>query len=390
LRSHSQPKPRRNLRSRYANMMGSIHPRSNRPGSSDSARSAARRTRSSSTTSRLSFTNPTAPYQDSDQGRLGSGFSILKPEVPRSQIPQAAFPKILALPPWLQDTITELDGSHPLRAVFPTLHDASDTGALNHPLENSPDSPITRHAHHNDANWAFRFPPTPRIHPSRPRQPDSDTSSDGPQPASTYQPLHHNNSLLHLRSVSPTNTPFVGAVSQPEGVFPAAANSDSSSSAPTNVANTTHIPGLNTTPLSASPLNCHPPHLISPAPRPNAEYDGIFRCNLLRPDSATALPPSQPFIFERPTQVYFDSPIEDPINSDPWEPEDHDPFKLDPEECKNLNFKWAPFDLQTGIRGEPTAGEPEISARSPGADEEVLVSDGSSYDLAYPCSLLLG
>lgn len=370
--------------------MGSIHPRSNRPGSSDSASSTARRTRSSSSASRLSFTNPTGPYQGSDQGRLGSGFSILKPEVPRSQTPHAAFPKILALPPWLQDTITELDGSHPLRAVFPTLHDASDTGAPNHPLDNSPDSQITRHAHHNDANWAFRFSPTPRIHPPRPRQPGSDTSSDGPQPASTHQPLYHNNSLLHLRSVSPTSTPFVGAVPQPEGVLPAAATSDSSPSAPTNVANTTHISGSNATPFSASPLNHDLPHLISPVPRPNAKYDGIFRYNLLRPDSATSLPPSQPFIFERPTRVYFDSPIEDPINSDPWEPEDHDPFKLDPEECKNLNFKWASFDLQTGIRGEPTVGEPETSARSPGADEEVLVSNCLNYDLAYPCLLLLG
>jgi hypothetical protein len=76
--SRSQPKPRRNLRSRYTDTMESIHPRSYRSGSSNRASFTTRPARSSSTTSLTSLTNTTTSYQDSDNGRLGSGFSILK------------------------------------------------------------------------------------------------------------------------------------------------------------------------------------------------------------------------------------------------------------------------------------------------------------------------
>lgn len=353
MRSHSQPKPRRNLRSRYANMMESIRSRSDRPGSSDSGGFTTRRTHSSSITSPSSLTNTTTPYQDTDHGRLGSGFSILKLEVPRSQAPQSSLPKILALPPWLQDTITELDTSHPLRAVFPALRDASDPGSVKHPLESPPDYLVSRSAHPNDANQPFRFPSTPPRIPSRACQPDSDTSSEEPQPFPTHYPIYHNNPLLHLQSGS--HTPCVGALPQP-GACPTAANSYPSSFAPINLADTAHISGLETTPLSASSLNQDPPDPVSPALRCGFEYDGVFRYNPSQTDSpTTAPPPSQPFVFERPIRVYFDSPIEDPISSDPLEPNDYDPFKLDPEEYKNLSFKWASFDLQTRTRREPTA-----------------------------------
>ena len=386
MRSRSQPKPRRNLRSRYANMMESIRSRSERAESSDSGSFTTRRTRSSSITSPSSLTDPTTPHQDSDHRRLGTGFSILKAEAQRSQTPQASLPKILALPPWLQDTIAELDASHPLRAVFPTLHDTSNPGVVEHSLGNPHDCPAPPHAHPTDANQLIRFSSTPRIQ-SRACQPDSDTSSDEPRPFSSNYPLYHNNSLLHLHSGS--RTPSVGALSQSRGALPTATNSYPSSSARTDVTNAMHIFDSETAPRFALSLNPDPPDRAFPTPRCNLEYDGVFRYNPSQADSTTVTPVPQPFGFERPIQVYFDSPIEDPVGSDPSEPNDYDPFKLDPDEYKNLSFKWAPFDPQSGTRRELTEGEPEINARPPVSDE-VPVSDGSSYDLAHPHPLLLG
>ena len=352
LRSHSQPKPRRNLRSRYADMMESIGSRSSRSVSSSSGSLTTRQTRSSSIASPSSFTNPSTTCQYSDHGRLGTGFSILKPEVPRNQTLQVPSPKILALPPWLQDTITELGASHPLRAVFPTLHDGSDPDVVESPLENSSDHPMPRRAHPDDSNWSFGFPSTPpRIPPSRPLKLDSDASvsSGEPQQISTHYPLYHK-SLLHLRPGSPT--PSVGALTQLESPFAAAANSYPSSSTSVRAANTTHISEFKTTLCSPSLSLTHDPSgPVSPAPRNNAERDSVFRYNPSQDDSATPIPPSPPFVFERPVRVYFDSPIEDPISSDPSELDGNDPFKLDPEECKNLSFKWAPFDLRTGTGG---------------------------------------
>ena len=350
LRSRSQPKPRRNLRSRYATMMESIGSRSARSVSSDSGSFTTRRARSSSIASPSSFTNPTNTHQDSDQGRLGTGFSVLKHGVSKSQTPHATFPKILALPPWLRDTITELGASHPLRAVFPTFHDASDSGVAKHPPENSSNHPTSQHARPSGANWPFRLPSTPpRIPPPRPPQPGSNTSSEEPQPFSTHYHLYHNDPLLHLRPGSPT--PSIDALTQSEGVYSTAANTRPSPSAPIRVANTAHIPGSKTTPFASSSLSHNQSGPVSPAPRHNAEEDCVFRYNPSLADSAVAVPPNHPFVFERPIRVYFDSPIEDPISSDPSESGDHDPFKLDPEECKNLNFKWTPFDLRAGTGG---------------------------------------
>jgi len=365
LRSHSQPKPRRNLRSRYANMMEGIRSRSERAGSSSSESFTTRRTRSSSVTSHSSLTNPTTPYQDSDHGRLGTGFSILKLEAPRNQTPRVPSPKILALPPWLQDTITELDASHPLRAVFPTLHNTSDPVGVEHILENPPDCPM---AHPDDINRPFCLPSTPRIQP-RICQPGSDASSDELRQFSSDYPLYQNDPLLYLRSRS--RTPSVGAFSQPG--FSTGTNSRPGSSARINSADTTHIFDPKITPLSASSLNHDPPDQVFPAPRCSLEYDGIFRYN--SPQATTVLPPPQPFAFERPIPVYFDSPMEDPIDSDPLEPIDHDPFKLDPDEYKNLGFKWTPFDLRTKT-GRETTGQP------PGSNE-VLDFSGSRYGLAH-------
>ena len=346
-------------------MMESIRSRAGQSGSSDSGSFTRRRTRSSSIASPSSFTSPTTPYQGSDQGRLGTEFSVLKLEIPRSQTPQASLPKILALPPWLQDTINELGVSHPLRAVFPAPHDASDPGVARNPVENSPNYQIPRRAHPSDIVRSLHLPSTPpRIPPSMPREPDSDTSSDGLGPFPTRYPLYHNDSLLHLSSGSPV--PSVGDLTQPESAFPNASDPYPGPVTPINVANVTHISRFKPTPPSASSSNHGPPVPVSPTPRPDVDYDGVFRYNPSQADSEMDLPPPQPFAFERPIRTYFDSPTEDPISSDPLGPDDYDPFKLDPEECKNLGFKWAPFDHV-----------PETSARSPdveGTDKEVLVS----------------
>jgi len=367
-------------------MMERIRSRAGRSVSSDSGSFTRRRTRSSSITSPSSFTSPTTLYRDSDQGRLGIGFSVLKLEMPRSQTPQASLSKISALPPWLQDTINELGASHPLRAVFPAPHDASDLDVARSAPENSADYQRPRHPHPNDIHWSLRLPSTPpRIPPSMSRQPDSETSSDGPRPFSTHYTLYRNNSLLHLRSGSPA--PSVGARTQPESASPNASNPYPSPVAPIKVANGTHISRFKTTPRSASSLNHEPPVPSSPAPRPDVDYDGVFRYNPSQADSGMDLSP-QPPAFERPIRTYFDSPTEDPISSDPLGPEDYDPFKLDPEEYKNLGFKWAPFDCESTLAGVPGA-----SARSPdveGTDKEVLVSNSSSYSPTHPHLLLLG
>jgi hypothetical protein len=358
LRSHSQPKPRRNLRSRYRDMMESIHPSSDRSGSSDRASYMTRRTRSSSTTSHTSLTNPTTPYQDSDNGRLGSRFSILKPTASRSQTPHVSIPKIMTLPSWLQDTIINLDASDPLRAVFPTLHGVSDPTLVDRSSENAPDYQIPRHG----ASQSFCSRSTPPI-PSRARLPDSDTSSDEPQgfPAHNY-PLYNNDFLLHVQPGSPIT---------PTGAFPAASNYHPSPSALINVARAPDIcAGFQATALPASSPNyiLHDPVSPPAAAQRDVECDDIFRYDPYQADFITpVLPPFEPPGFERTTRVYFDSPIEDPINSDPLDPSDHDPFKLDPEEFKRLGFKWTPFDRKMGMEEGTTSGEPETSGEPPGA-----------------------
>ena len=381
LRSHTQPKSRRNLRSRYANMMESIRSRTGRSVSSDSGSISTRRTRSSSITSPLLLTTP---YQDSDHGRLGTEFSILKFGAPKSQTQQVALPRILALPPWLQDTITELGPSHPLGAVFPALHDSGvpEPGIATHSPKVSPDYPVLQRAHPNDANWSFRFPSTlPRTPLPRLHQPDSDTSSNEPRPPSIHYPLYPNNSLLHLRSGSPASP--VGGLTRPD-VFPTPTTYPSPT-APTKAANTAHISahisGLKTAPPSASSSNRDPTEPISSTPRRKAEYDGVFTYAPSYADSAAALSPPQPFFFERPVQAYFDSPTEDPVSSDPFELDDYDPFKLDPEECKNLSFKWAPFYCEPGSADVTSTSAPSSDENT---GEVRLVSDGSDHDLAHP------
>ena len=343
-------------------MIESINPRPNRSSSSDCGSVTARRARSSSLTTPSSLTNPTTPYQDSDRGRLGAGFSILKPMVSRvTETPHASAPKITALPPWLQETITELNVSHPLRVVFPALH-VSDHRVDNHPPEKPPESPVSsRHS----VNRPFLFPSAPPQIPSTTRLPDSDSSDELQEPSPRY-PLYHNTSLLHLRPGSPV--PSIGALSQPEVVFPTAPDSHPSPSALTNLTKTPHICGFKTPPPLASSRNRNPHDPVSPGMRHDAESDNIFRYDTSQADLQTTLPPSEPFFFERPARAYFDSPIEDPMSSDPLEPNDHDPFKLDPEEYKSLGFKWAPFDPRAKMRG-PMPREAGKGAQSSGTGE---------------------
>ena len=384
MRSRSQPKPRKNLRSRYTNMMESIRSKSERAGSSDSGSFTTRRTRSSSITLPSPLTNPMALHRDVDHGRLGTGFSILKPS--RSQAPQAPLTKILALPPWLQGAITELDASHPLRAVFPSPRGVFDPdAAVDYSLDNSPDSPVPEHSNPNIyASRSLHFPSTSRIQ-SRAFQLDSD-SSDELRPLSSNHSSHPN-SLLHLRSGS--HALSVSAPPQPERSLPASTTSFPGPSTRVTTTNAAHIFDFETVPASASSLNRNSPDRVSPTPPRNLEYDGIFRYDPSQTDSTAVLPSLQPFVFERPIQVYFDSPVEDPIDSDPLESTDHDPFKLDPDEYKNLGFRWAPFDPQTGSRKELTGMEAETGTPLP-APDEVLASDGSSYYSSAYRSPLLG
>lgn len=375
LRSRSQSKPRRNLRSRYENMIESIRPRSDRPGSSDCGSfTTRRRTRSSSITSPTFPTNPTTPYQASDHGRLGRKFSILKPTTSRSQVQDGSLPKILALPSWLQDTIAELDGSHPLRAVFPTLRNDSDPTVADGFDGNLSDFQTPRHG----VTQSLCLPPTPRSRtPPRTRLPYSDTSSDELQTLSARYSLYHDDSMLCLQSGPPT--PSIDTFCHPEVAFP----TTSIPSASINVTGTPHICGFEATSLSASSLNHNLHDTVSPAAQRDDECDGVFRYD---PSQADLTTPSKPFVFERLTGVYFDSPIEDPINSDPLEPSDcdHDPFKLDPEEYKNLGFKWAPFTPQTGLRRDPMSSEPETSAKPLGAGEVIASGNQSSHDWSNP------
>lgn len=358
-------------------MMESIRSKSERTGSSDSGSCTTRRIRSSSIASPSSLTDPTTPHRNFDHGRLGTGFSILKP--PRSQAPRAPLTKILALPPWLQDAVTELDASHPLRAVFPAPRDVSDPSIFECSLDSSPDPSISQYANPNiDVNRSLYSPSTSRIQPGT-CQLDSDTS-DELRPFPPNNPLYHN-PLLHLRCGPPT--PSVSALPQLEMTLPAITIPYPSPSRRIATANTAHIFDLETVPLSASSLNHNPPDRVSPAPPRNLEYDGVFRYNPSQVDSTTAPPSFQPFVFERPIRVYFDSPTEDPVGSDPLEPDDHDPFRLDPDECKNLDFRWAPFDPQTGTLREPMGIEAETNTPLP-APDEVLTSDGSNHSLAHP------
>ena len=128
---------------------------------------------------------------------------------------------------------------------------------------------------------------------------------------------------------------------------------------------------LETTPLPASSSNPNTRPQFSPTRR-DPERDDIFRYDPSRADPTTTFSPSKPFVLEKPPRVYFDSPIEDPISSDPLEQNDYDPFKLDPEECNNLSFKRTPFDLRARERRAPTPGELETGTKPPDTDEVIV------------------
>ena len=355
LRSRSQPKLRKNLRSRYANMMENIHPRSDCQTTSDCGSFSTRRPR---ITTPSSLTDPTTIYRDSGHGRLGAEFSILKPAV--SKVSHACFPKILALPSWLQDTITELDVSHPLRTVFPTLHDVSDPSAIKEPPEDPTQYPPGR-----GANLHFFLPTTPpRSSGARPQ--DSDTSSDEPQASSAHHSLYQNDSLLHLRS-GPSIPPLSDLLQQ-ETASIAASNHYPNST----LTKCPHICGSETNhPPASSSVRNPDDHLVSPATQQDAEYGDVFRYDPSHVYSGTVLPPFKPFVFEKPIRVYFDSPTEDPIDNDLLEPSDFDPFKLDPEEYRKISFKWVPFDLRTGTKRGLKSSEIETSPKPPGIGEAV-------------------
>jgi hypothetical protein len=120
-------------------------------------------------------------------------------------------------------------------------------------------------------------------------------------------------------------------------------------------------------PASSSNHILHDPASSPPSVQHDVECDDIFRSGPSQDFTTLVLSPSEPPGFERTTRTYFDSPIEDPVSSDPLQPSDHDPFKLDPEGYKRLCFRWTSFDRKIGMKRGTTSSESETSGKLPGA-----------------------
>ncbi|KAJ6475354.1 hypothetical protein C8R47DRAFT_700338 [Mycena vitilis] len=308
------------------------------------------RNRARSTSSTSGSSVPRTPINDYDEfhrdGRLGAGFSVLKmtksteSSIPRRKRPAQVFPwdqdssssditeppPPVPLPAWLADTFSTLATKHPLRLLLPRRTNTDPT----------PSPPRTVQDAKNDIPFAFcaADPISPANEPENDPEPYAQSTQTPPrltEPASTYRPPSLLDAASHV--APPFSTPGPGSVVSrsilPDRMPPV------SFPGPTYCA----LPSL-----SMPQIRCPEPTYPSYTPTgfvtenitpPSADYEE----HVDMPDLPTDLASIDVFSTPGPgyrtvPAVYFDSPTEDPSDSDPLEPN---------YEVGSLDFRWEPF-----------------------------------------------
>ncbi|KAJ6593888.1 hypothetical protein B0H19DRAFT_39001 [Mycena capillaripes] len=358
------------------------------------------RARSTSSTSGSSIP-PRTPIDDFDefhreatQGRLGADFSVIKMGTSSKSIPRRKRtknptwdqdssssdiseppPPHAPLPPWLASTFSTLATKHPLRLLLPRQANTEPTASPSKAARDVGD----------DSPFAFCAPADP-IH-APPPDPSNETEND-PEPSlqSTQTPPRPFEAASIYRPPSLPDTSFDTAppFSTP-GPSPVVSRSILAESMPP-----VHFP-------EQPYVECVPPSSIRQTHCPEPTYPTSFMQSpppVKRFLAENIKPPSLDFfhnqkrcftkadspnhsayidIFSTPgpgyrtvPPVYFDSPTEDPSDSDPLEPG----YELD-----SLDFRWEPF-IQ---KGKNATDATPASESQPVAPDAAVVSNSDDY-----------
>ncbi|KAJ7096334.1 hypothetical protein C8R44DRAFT_889652 [Mycena epipterygia] len=350
------------------------------------------RNRAGSTSSASASSVPRTPIDDYDEyhreGRLGPDFSVIKmgaSSIPRNKWPKRRHagavpwdqdsssditeppPPPVPLPAWLASTFSTLAPKNPLRLLLPRRTESEPT---------SPPEPAQ--ISEDDSPFSFCAPadPTPESSPHT-AEDDAEPSTQStqtpscPPPAETafvYRPSSLPDSSFG--AIPPFSTPGPGSVVSRSIVSDTMPSVHLSGPprveyAPARIC----VPPVcspeptffNCTAAFAPPLNSTPvtKHTASPSTAQfyhgHSEYTNSAYIDI--------------FATPAPKPVYFDSPTEEPSDSDPLEPG----YELD-----SLDFRWEPF-IQKGV-DENDRTPPMLSAVPP-APARISNSDDHYYEI---------
>ncbi|KAJ7178529.1 hypothetical protein C8R43DRAFT_463316 [Mycena crocata] len=369
-------------------------------------KSARNRAHSTSSTSGSSV--PRTPIDDYEEfhrdGRLGTEFSVLKmdsssiPRKKRSKKITGVFPwdqdssssdtteqrpPPVPLPAWLASTFSSLTTQHPLRLLLPQRIDSE-------PTPSPPAQPVQDME--DDSPFSFSAPADP-INVSPPRDMFVDAGNDAnPSTQSTQTPLHSQaTEPTFVYRPASLPDPSFGAIQPFSTPGPTSVMSRSILSA--GSIPTVHI--SEPTPSSVSMSQIHfaepsytdcalsfsPPLHSTPAPRYTASQTQVITplyeehtdngptWDHSESHSVTMNVFSTPGPgYRAPQPVYFDSPTEDPSDSDPLQPGPG-------YELESLDFRWEPF-IQKSAREEVIAIDPD-----PPAPAVISNSDDYYYEI---------
>ncbi|KAJ7680310.1 hypothetical protein DFH06DRAFT_411860 [Mycena polygramma] len=341
------------------------------------------RNRARSTSSTSGSSVPRTPIDDYDEfhrdGRLGAGFSVLKmtkstESIPKRKRPAQVFPwdqdssssdsaeppPPVPLPAWLADTFSTLATKHPLRLLLPRRTNTDPT----------PSPPRTVQDAENDSPFAFcaADPISPPANePENDPEPYAQSTQTPPrltEPASTYRPPSLPDTAFDVappfstpgpgsvvsRSILPDPMPPVSFPEPTYCVFPSLSKPQIHCPEPTYPSYTPSFmqPLL---PAGFSTENIKPP------PADYEEYADL-PTHLASIDVFSTPGPG----YRTVPPVYFDSPTEDPSDSDPLEPG---------YEIGALDFRWEPF-IQNEKDRTP-------ASKSPPAVPDAAVSNEDDY-----------
>ncbi|KAJ7072337.1 hypothetical protein C8F01DRAFT_1243396 [Mycena amicta] len=280
-----------------------------------------RRARSASSTSGSSVPKTPVDEYDIHHGRLGPEFSVLKLAAnmwdgsSSDSCEQPAPPPHVPLPPWLADTFSTLGPTHPLRLLLPRTT-RTEAGPI----------PLTEHDAISDLSDEAHFPVLENDF-----EPETRSRSTSPMPFSTAGPCSTISYPIDSILFADDQLPF--SVPGPRSILPnakAPALSDYLSPPQQSdalILPSRNLPGYNSPPSAPSPFEESMPEITDYL----SDLDDI---PLIPTLGASCTPVSG---YNARHAIYFDSPAEDPVHSDPLEVG---------YELESLDFKWKPF-IQT-------------------------------------------